>query len=156
MRRPVARILQQGGTKTPRWGHILKCNYWCMQQTGGQTWNWCPDTTGPPLATTLECGQIHRCLFGYFHCECFCSWQCRISPNMPPKCLQGPMVISKKYCDITAHPEAKWPSQQNILIFCFFHFTIFSSICSHNFDRTVARKSIVPSRICLVKKDDAS
>jgi len=36
-----------------------------------------------------------------------------------------PMVISKKYFDITAHPEANWPSQQNILIFCFFYFTLF-------------------------------
>jgi len=35
------------------------------------------------------------------------------------------MVVSKKYFDITAHPEAKWPSQQNILIFCFFYFTVF-------------------------------
>jgi len=35
------------------------------------------------------------------------------------------MVISKNYFDMTAHPEAKWPSQQNILIFCFFYFTIF-------------------------------
>jgi len=33
------------------------------------------------------------------------------------------MVISKKYFDITAHPEAKWPSQQNIQFF--FYFTIF-------------------------------
>jgi len=34
---------------------------------------------------------------------------------------RGPsVVISKKYFDITAHPEAKWSSQQNILIFCFF------------------------------------
>jgi len=35
------------------------------------------------------------------------------------------MVISNKYFDTTAHPEAKWPSQQNILIFCFFYFAIF-------------------------------
>jgi len=56
-----------------------------------------------------------------------------------------------------AHPEAKWPSQQNILIFCFMYFTIFfRSFCGHNFDRTDARKSSVPSRICLVKKGDAS
>jgi len=32
------------------------------------------------------------------------------------------MVISNKYCDITAHPKAKWPLQQNILFFCFFLF----------------------------------
>ena len=30
------------------------------------------------------------------------------SQILPPKCLQGPpMMISKKYFDITAHPEAK-------------------------------------------------
>jgi len=29
------------------------------------------------------------------------------------------MVISKKYFDNAAHPEAKWPSQQNTL-FCYF------------------------------------
>jgi len=34
------------------------------------------------------------------------------------------MVISKKYFDITAHPEAKWPSQQNTLIFCFIIFFV--------------------------------
>jgi len=66
------------------------------------------------------------------------------------------MVISKKYFDITAHPDAKWPSHQNILIFYVFISLFFSSICRHNFDRTVARKSSVPSRICLVKKGDAS
>jgi len=43
----------------------------------------------------------------------------------PQNAYRAPMVISKKYCDITPHTEAKWPSQQNILIFCFFHFTIF-------------------------------
>jgi len=32
----------------------------------------------------------------------------------------------------------------------------FSSICGHSFDRTVDRTSSVPSRICLVKKGDAS
>jgi len=36
------------------------------------------------------------------------------------------MVISKKYFELTAHPETKWPSQQNILFSCFFHFTNFS------------------------------
>jgi len=61
------------------------------------------------------------------------------------------MVISKKYFDITAHPEAKWPSQQNIQFFFLFHY-FFSSTCGHNFDRTVPWKSSVPSRICLVKK----
>jgi len=31
-------------------------------------------------------------------------------------------LFLKKYFDVTAHPEAKWHSQQNILIFCFlFH-----------------------------------
>jgi len=30
------------------------------------------------------------------------------------------MVISNKYFDITSHPEDKWPSQHNILIFWFF------------------------------------
>jgi len=44
-----------------------------------------------------------------------------------------PMVISKKYFDITAHSEDKWPSQQNILIFLFFLFRyFFSFICRHN------------------------
>jgi len=38
----------------------------------------------------------------------------------------------------------------------FFYFTIFRSICEHNFDRTDAKKSSVSSRICLVKKSDAS
>jgi len=27
------------------------------------------------------------------------------------------MVVSKKYFDFMAHPEAEWPSQQNTLIF---------------------------------------
>jgi len=48
------------------------------------------------------------------------------------------MVISKKYFDITAHPEAKWPSQQNILIFVILLHYFFSSTFGHNFDRTVA------------------
>ena len=30
--------------------------------------------------------------------------------HCPPKCLQrSPMVISKRYINVTAHPEAKWP-----------------------------------------------
>jgi len=76
----------------------------------------------------------------------------------PPKCLQGPpMVISKKYFDIRAHPETKWHSQKNIQIFCCCLISLFfSSIYRHNFDRTVAIKSSVPSRICLVKKGDSS
>ena len=33
------------------------------------------------------------------------------------------MVISKKYFDNAAHPEAKWPSQQNVLSFVIlFHY----------------------------------
>jgi len=40
--------------------------------------------------------------------------------------------------------------------FLFFISLFFSSICGHNFDRTVARKSSVPSRICLVVNGDAS
>ena len=48
-------------------------------------------------------------------------------------------------------------SQQPILIFCFFLFHyLFSSICGHNFDRIRARKSSIPSRICLVKEGDVS
>jgi len=47
----------------------------------------------------------------------------------PQNAYMGPpMVKSKKYFDITAHPElseAKWPSQQAILIFCFVYYTIF-------------------------------
>jgi len=44
-------------------------------------------------------------------------------PRMPtgaPQCW-----FLKKYFDITAHPEAKWPSQQNTLFFCFLYFTTF-------------------------------
>jgi len=44
----------------------------------------------------------------------------------------SPMVISTNYFDITAHPETKWTSQQNVLIFCcFFISLLFSSICRH-------------------------
>ena len=43
----------------------------------------------------------------------------------------------------------------SIILFFLFHY-LFNSICGHNFDRTVARKSSVPSRICLIKKGDAS
>ena len=57
------------------------------------------------------------------------------------------MVISKKYFEITAHAEAKWPSQQNIL-----NSPYFSSICGHNFDRTDDRKSLVSSRMWLAKQ----
>ena len=77
----------------------------------------------------------------------------------PPRNVYNPhpMVKSKKYFDIAAHPEAQWPSQQNILIFSFVcDTTFFSSISKHNFNRTVARKFSVPSRICLFKKGDAS
>jgi len=45
-----------------------------------------------------------------------------------------------------AHHEAEWLSQQNILIFTFSYFTIFSSTCRHNFGRTVARKSLSGAR----------
>ena len=68
-------------------------------------------------------------------------------PTEAPQCWS-----LKKYFDITANPEPKWPSQQNILIFCFLYFTIFNSFCGHNFGRTDARKSSLPSRICLVEK----
>ena len=65
--------------------------YWMYAATGGQTWNGVLDTTGPALATIRECGQIHRCLFGKFHCDCFSSWQCRSSPNLPPQnAYRGP------------------------------------------------------------------
>jgi len=49
-----------------------------------------------------------------------------------------------------AHPEAEWPSHQNILIFyCFFFHYFFSSTCWHNFGRTVTRKSSIGGlRIC--------
>ena len=57
------------------------------------------------------------------------------------------MVIPKKYFEITAHAEAKWPSQQNIL-----NSPYFTSICGHNFHRTDDRKSSEPSGIWLVKK----
>jgi len=78
-----------------------------------------------------------------------------VTLTCPTKIPTGaPMVISKKYFEITAHP--KWPSQQNTLIFCFFISPFFSSICRRNFDKTVARKSSVPSRVRLVKKGDAS
>jgi len=45
----------------------------------------------------------------------------------PPRNVYNPhpMVKSKKYFDIAAHPEAQWPSQQNILIFSFVCDTIF-------------------------------
>ena len=38
---------------------------------------------------------------------------------------QNAMVISKKSLDVMAHPEAEWPSQQNIPIFYFFLFHYF-------------------------------
>jgi len=37
--RSVARISQQGGTKTTRGGTFFKYYLGCMQQPGGQTWN---------------------------------------------------------------------------------------------------------------------
>jgi len=41
---------------------------------------------------------LHRGLFRYFHCDYFCSWQCRSSPTLPSQnAYRGPsMVISKK------------------------------------------------------------
>ena len=41
-----------------------------------------------------------------------------------------------------AHPEAEWPSQQNMLNFSRFT-SFFSYTCGHNFGRTVARKSSI-------------
>ena len=49
-----------------------------------------------------------------------------LHPNSAPQnAYSSPQwLFLKKYFDITAHPEAKWPSQQNVLIFVFY-FTIF-------------------------------
>jgi len=73
--------------------------------------------------------------------------QCHSSRTLPPQnaCRVPPNGDFKKQdFDIMAYPEAEWPSQQNILTFCFFPFHyFFSSTCGHNFSRTVARKSSI-------------
>jgi len=52
-------------------------------------------------------------------------------------------IFETKYFDVVAHPEAEWPSHQNILIFLLLFHYLFSSTCRHNFGRTVARKSSI-------------
>jgi len=53
----------RGAKKHKGGGTFFKYNIGCMQQPGAKHEMGASDTTGPPLATTLECGQIHRCLF---------------------------------------------------------------------------------------------
>jgi len=70
---------------------------------------------------------------------------------------RGPsMVISKKMFRHYGTSRGQMAFTTKYPNFCFFHFTTFSSICRHNFDRADARKSSVPSGICLVEKGDAS
>jgi len=56
------------------------------------------------------------------------------------------MVIYKKYFNITAHPEAKYPSQQNILIFCFF-----ISLFLVPFADTISAEAMTESLQCRLK-----
>ena len=44
--------LAAGGAKNQKGGHILKYGIGCMQQRGGQTWNWGAQISNGGLGTT--------------------------------------------------------------------------------------------------------
>jgi len=125
MRRPFTRISHQGGKKNTRWGHSFQIQYWMYATTGSQLWNGVPDTTGPHWRRPWSVVKLTAALLVSFTVTVFAPDSAVATQICPQNAYRAPMVISKKYFDITAHPKAKWPSQQLTVIFCSFHFTMF-------------------------------
>jgi len=107
------------GAKTTSGPHF-SIQYWMYAATVDQTWNggaghhWPSHWRRPWSVVRFTAAFFVSFIVTVFVPDSACS-----RPNLPlPKCLQGPpLVVSKKYFDITTHPEDKWPSQQNILFF---------------------------------------
>ena len=118
-----------GGTKSFLRGAQI---FWTMSNAffqGSEKFSWVDFS---PLVAGLQwifngsmIKKFYRCLFRYFHCYCFCSWQCRSSPILHPRnAYRGPpMVISKKIFRQCGTSRGQKPSQQ--IFFLLFYFIIF-------------------------------